>query len=149
MNSQFSFSWTSCLTKAEEPSLSYYLPIAGGRIIGFIPFPRALVLCEMQSSRPGFELESPCPFPRTITITPRTPPSPVYKPQRNRHPLPIIQWSDLGGLQNTPTASLQRSKNSPNERPRYDTKQSDSEAPVILELWGMQSTPSLSSLPEW
>ena len=24
---------------AEEPSLSYYLPIAGGRIIGFIPFP--------------------------------------------------------------------------------------------------------------
>ena len=35
-----------CLTKAEEPSLSYYLPIAGGRIIGFIPF---LVLREMQS----------------------------------------------------------------------------------------------------
>ena len=25
------------------------LPIAGGRIIGFIPFPRLLVLCEMQS----------------------------------------------------------------------------------------------------
>ena len=38
-----------CLTKVEEPSLSYYLPIAGGRIIGFIPFPRVLVLCEMQS----------------------------------------------------------------------------------------------------
>ena len=34
---------------AEEPSLSYYLPIAGGRNIGFIPFPRVLVLCEMQS----------------------------------------------------------------------------------------------------
>ena len=34
---------------AEEPSVSYYLPIAGGRIIGFIPFPRVLVLCEMQS----------------------------------------------------------------------------------------------------
>ena len=34
---------------AEEPSLSYYLPIVGGRIIGFIPFPRVLVLCEMQS----------------------------------------------------------------------------------------------------
>ena len=34
---------------AEEPGLSYYLPIAGGRIIGFIPFPRVLVLCEMQS----------------------------------------------------------------------------------------------------
>ena len=48
-NSEFSFSSTSCLTKAEEPSLSYSLPIAGGRIIGFIPFPRVLVLCEMQS----------------------------------------------------------------------------------------------------
>ena len=48
-NSEFSFSYTSCLTKAEEPSLSYYLPKAGRRIIGFIPFPRVLVLCEMQS----------------------------------------------------------------------------------------------------
>ena len=48
LNLEFSFSWTSCLTKAEEPSLSCYLPIAGGRITGFIPFPRVLVLCEMQ-----------------------------------------------------------------------------------------------------
>ena len=46
LNSEFSFSKTSCLT-----SPSYYLPIAGGRIIGFIPFPRVLVLCEMQSVR--------------------------------------------------------------------------------------------------
>ena len=46
LNSEFSFSLTSCLTKAEEPGLSYYLPIAGGRIIGFIPSPRVLVLCE-------------------------------------------------------------------------------------------------------
>ena len=30
LNSEFSFSYSSCLTKAEEPSLSYYLPIAGG-----------------------------------------------------------------------------------------------------------------------
>ena len=49
LNSEFSFSYTSCLTKAEEPSLSYYLPIAGERISGFIPFPRVLVLCDMQS----------------------------------------------------------------------------------------------------
>ena len=48
LNSEFSFSLTSCLTKA-DPSLPYYLPIAGGRIFGFIPFPRVLVLCEMQS----------------------------------------------------------------------------------------------------
>ena len=49
LNSKYSFSSTSCLTKAEEPSLPYYLPIAGGRIFVFIPFPRVLVLCEMQS----------------------------------------------------------------------------------------------------
>ena len=49
LNSEFSFSETSCLTKAEEPSLPYYLPIAGRRIIGFIPFPRVLVLCKTQS----------------------------------------------------------------------------------------------------
>ncbi len=29
----------------------------------------------------------------------------------------------------------------------YDTKQSDGEASVMLELWGMQSTPSLPSHP--
>ena len=49
LNSEFPFSETSCLTKAEEPNLSYDLPIAGGRIIGFIPFPRILVLWEMRS----------------------------------------------------------------------------------------------------
>ena len=49
MNSEYSLFKTSCHTKAEEPSLSYYLTIAGGRIIGFIPFPMVLVLCEMQS----------------------------------------------------------------------------------------------------
>ena len=35
----------------------------------------------------------------------------------------------------------------PNECPVYDTKQSDGEVPVMLELWGIQSTPSLPSLP--
>ena len=49
LNSEFSFSYTSCLTKAEESSLPYYLPIARWRIIGFVPFPRVLVLCEMLS----------------------------------------------------------------------------------------------------
>ena len=31
--------------------------------------------------------------------------------------------------------------------PHYDTKQSNGEAPVMLEFWGMQSTPSLPLLP--
>ena len=34
-----------------------------------------------------------------------------------------------------------------NEYSRYDTKQSDGKAPVMLELWGMWSTSSLPSLP--
>ena len=34
-----------------------------------------------------------------------------------------------------------------NEYPGYDTKQSDGEVPVMLELWGMWSTPSLPLLP--
>ena len=42
LNSEFSFSYTSFLTKAEEPSLPYYLPIARGILIGFISFPKYL-----------------------------------------------------------------------------------------------------------
>ena len=38
------------LPKAEEPSLPYNLLIAERRIVGFIPFSRVLVLCEMQMS---------------------------------------------------------------------------------------------------
>ena len=49
LNSESSFSLTRCLAQAEETSLTYYLPIAGGRTIGFIPFPRVLVLSEMLS----------------------------------------------------------------------------------------------------
>ena len=30
----------------------------------------------------------------------------------------------------------------PHECPDYDLKQSDGEVPMMLELWGMQSTPS-------
>ena len=67
LNSEFSFSKTSCLTKAEEPSLPYYSLIAGGRIIGFIPFPRVLVLCEMQSASSRIWTRV------TVSITPRAP----------------------------------------------------------------------------
>ena len=31
--------------------------------------------------------------------------------------------------------------------PAYEDKPSDDEAPVMLELWGMQSTPSLTLFP--
>ena len=35
----------------------------------------------------------------------------------------------------------------PNKCPGYDTKQSDGEALITMELWGMQSTSSLPLLP--
>ena len=38
-------------------------------------------------------------------------------------------------------------QDSPNKCPGYDTKQSDDGIPVMLELYGMQRTPSLPSLP--
>ena len=41
----------------------------------------------------------------------------------------------------------QKGKTPPNDCPGYDTEQSDREAPVMLERWGMRSTPSLSLLP--
>ena len=42
---------------------------------------------------------------------------------------------------------LSRGVRPTNECPRYDTKQSDGEVPVMLGLWGMWSTPSLLLLP--
>ena len=38
-------------------------------------------------------------------------------------------------------------RHTPNECPGYDTKQSDGKVPVMLELWGMWSTPSLPLIP--
>ena len=51
------------------------------------------------------------------------------------------------GLQNIWTASLHSEKKT-NVCPGYGIKQCDDEALVKLELWGMQSTPSLPSLPD-
>ena len=48
LNSEFSFSKTSCLTMTIKSSLPYYLPIAEGRTDGFMPIPRVLVQNERQ-----------------------------------------------------------------------------------------------------
>ena len=72
----FKRSLTSFPSPRLVTSLRWKNPVClvGGRIIGFIPFPRVLVLCEMQSvSSRIFKLVSPCPFPTTITITPWAP----------------------------------------------------------------------------
>ena len=39
---------------------------------------------KCNQSRPGFELVSPCPFPATITITPRAPSRPYNNQQKKR-----------------------------------------------------------------
>ena len=62
---------------------------------------------------------------------------------------PIIWQASRLGLSNILTASLQRSKTPPNHCPGYDIKQSYGEAPVMLELWEMRSTPSLLPVPLW
>ena len=49
-NPDFSYSKTSCLTKLKKPILPNYLSIAGGRIIGFMAFPRVLVFWEIQTA---------------------------------------------------------------------------------------------------
>ena len=51
------------------------------------------------------------------------------------------------GLKNTLPASLQRGKILPNECPGYDTKQSDDEVPVMLELWEMREYPFNAIVP--
>ena len=55
--------------------------------------------------------------------------------------------SQLAGAVEYAAAPLQRGKTLSNVCPGYDTKQSDGEVPVMLELWGMWSTPLLPLLP--
>ena len=50
LNWGFSFSYTSSLTKAKEPCLLYYFPLAEGWIDGFMSLPKALACCEKQMS---------------------------------------------------------------------------------------------------
>ena len=42
-----------------------------------------------------------------------------------------------GTLEYTDCFSAEGKNHPPNECPKYDTKLSDGEVPVILELWGM------------
>ena len=56
--------------KVKEPSLSYCLPIAGGKIVGFLTFMRVLALVKCKQLHSGFKLSLPCPFSLIVTITP-------------------------------------------------------------------------------
>ena len=52
-----------------------------------------------------------------------------------------------GAVEYTECTSAEGLDPHPNECPRYNIKQSDDEVPVMLELWEIQSTPLLPSLP--
>ena len=56
-------------------------------------------------------------------------------------------FSFIGLAQSTGAVEYIDCTSVPNECPRYDTKQSDGEVQVMLELWEMWSTPSSPSLP--
>ena len=64
---------------------------------------------------------------------------------------PSIFPQSAGAVEYTDCFSAEGGKTSHNECPGYDTKQSDGEFPVMLELLGMWSTPLLPSLsgPLW
>ena len=65
--------------------------------------------------------------------------------------LPNLAWSMVLGLPDycgSCNPKIQSAgRGASNECPGYDTKQSDGKAPVMLELWVMQHSPWLPSLP--
>ena len=67
LNSEFSFSYKGCLTTAKVYNLPHYSPIAEGRTVGIMLFPRHKV--KRKEPRSRFRIRSPTPFPLTITIT--------------------------------------------------------------------------------
>ena len=56
-------------------------------------------------------------------------------------------YCPVGGGSRIHRLLLCRGLRPPHECPGYDTKQSDGDVPAVLELCGMQSTPSLPSFP--
>ena len=50
LNKEFSFPLMSCHIKAKEPNLLFSFSVAGGRVDGFIPFPRILTRREISNA---------------------------------------------------------------------------------------------------
>ena len=63
---------------------------------------------------------------------------------------PFIAFAQSAwAVEYTDCKSTERWDPSHNECPRYDTKQSDGKVPVMLELWGMRSTPFIAIAPRF
>ena len=73
LNSELSFSETGYHTSVKESSLPYYLIMAGGRILDSYLSHEYQCYLKCKQPLPGFELVLLCPFPTTVTSTPRTP----------------------------------------------------------------------------
>ena len=52
LNSEFPSPRLVVIPRLNTPLAPTILPIAGARIVGFMPFPRVLALCEMQITSP-------------------------------------------------------------------------------------------------
>ena len=52
-----------------------------------------------------------------------------------------LNFAHSAGAEEYTDSTSEEEKDYSNEYPEYDTKQSDGEVPVMLELWGMRSTP--------
>ena len=59
----------------------------------------------------------------------------------------VLRMTQLAGAAEYTECISAEGQDSPNECPGHDTKQSDSEASVMRELWGMLNTSSPPSLP--
>ena len=73
LNSEFSFSQTSCHTKVKKRHLPESLPVTGENI-GFIPFLGYQHDVKYKRFSPGFEHVSLCSFPMAMCITHRMSP---------------------------------------------------------------------------
>ena len=69
-----------------------------------------------------------------------------HETKKNPVSLQLLLAQSAGAVEYTDCFSAE-GKTPTNECPRYDTKQSDGEVPVILELWEMWTTPLLPLLP--
>ena len=58
-----------------------------------------------------------------------------------------VRAKSAGAVEYTDWISAKRQNANPHECPGYDSKQSDGEALLMLELWGMWSTPALLLFP--
>ena len=111
LNSEFSFSQSSCPTKVKEHCLPCYFSIARGRIIGFTPFPRYKCYVKCKQPCPGFELELACPFPVMVPIT-LWAPSYTYCPVSRSHGISWLHFHrgirvlKSSGIWSTPSLPL-------------------------------------------